>query len=470
MLPGMKSIFVPLLLLMSGLPVRGVGQESLVNLQHLQHLTERISFAGDSVDIVHVYANYPNYEWVDAKESGPEGIACVDDAGRAAVVYLRHYELTKNKQSLERAKALLKFVLKMQAADGEFYNFIYADHSINKNGTTSYKSFGWWAARGVWCTALGYRIFRLVDPRFALQLKRAVEKAIPHAEKLLYKYGEARTLHGFKVPKWLLFESASDASTELLFGLNEYYSATRQARVKTLITKLAEGMMLMQDGDATKFPYGLHRSWETIWHMWGNGQTQALAQAGKLLTNKKMIASAEREAQGWYSRLLILGFKKEIDCADTSKAMTYEQIAYGVRPVAVGLVRLYEATGKKEYLKMAGLACSWFFGNNSLQQQMYDSSTGVCFDGITDSTKVNKNSGAESTIEALHSVLEVGRFPEAKKYLNYRRVRSGTKSNYLYGVFENSSGNQVTLALDIKKSKLMVFEEEKSKEFLKRLL
>ncbi len=453
------------LVLTSGLSVHAVSQESLVNFRHLQHLTERIEFFGDSVDIVHVYANYPNYEWVDAKESGPEGIACVDDAGRAAVVYLRHYELTKDKQSLERAKALLKFVLKMQAADGEFYNFIYADHSINKNGTTSYKSFGWWAARGVWSTALGYRIFRAIDPRFAQQLKRAVEKAIPHAEKLLFKYGEVGAKHGFKIPKWLLFESASDATTELLFGLNEYYDATRSPKVKTLITRLAEGMMLMQDGDATKFPYGLHRSWETVWHMWGNGQTQALAQSGKLLNNKRMIASAEREAQGWYSRLLIHGFKKEIDCADTSKAMTYEQIAYGVRPMAVGLVRLYEATGKKEYLKMAGLACSWFFGNNSLQQQMYDTSTGVCFDGITDSTKVNKNSGAESTIEALHSVLEVGRFPEARKYLNYRKVRNGMKSNSLYAVFENSQGDELTLVLDLKKSKVVMLEGEKSEKY-----
>src|SRR5436190_851616 len=78
-------------------------QESFINFDHLEHLTERIEFLGDTVSIVHVYANYPTYEWVDAKESGPEGIACVDDAGRAAVLYLRHYELTHNTQSLREA-------------------------------------------------------------------------------------------------------------------------------------------------------------------------------------------------------------------------------------------------------------------------------------------------------------------------------------------------------------------------------
>ncbi|MEK9138566.1 MAG: hypothetical protein AAB393_15695, partial [Bacteroidota bacterium] len=168
---------------------------SLVNFSHLEHLTERIPFADDTVSIVHVYANYPDYHWVDAKESGPEGVACVDDAGRAAVVYLRHYELTKDVQSLSQAKELLKFVLNMQAGDGEFYNFIHADRSINKDGKTSFKSFGWWASRGVWCMALGYRVLRSVDTSFSIRLQQGVEKSLPHVEKLLAKYGEYQTMH-----------------------------------------------------------------------------------------------------------------------------------------------------------------------------------------------------------------------------------------------------------------------------------
>src|ERR1044071_1997109 len=104
---------------------------SLVNFDHLRHLTERIEFMGDTVSIIHVYANYPTYEWVDAKESGPEGIACVDDAGRAAVMYLRHFELFHDSLSMSEGISLLKFVLKMETEDGMFYNFIFADHTIN---------------------------------------------------------------------------------------------------------------------------------------------------------------------------------------------------------------------------------------------------------------------------------------------------------------------------------------------------
>jgi hypothetical protein len=185
-----------------------------------------------------------------------------------------------------------------------------------------------------------------------------------------------------------------------------------------------------------------------------------------------MMTSAEREAKGWYCRLLIQGFLKEMDVAVPEKEQEYEQIAYGVRPMVAGLISLYEATGEAEYLKMAGLAGSWLFGNNAAHQQMYDPMTGRCFDGIRDSVTINKNSGAESTIEALHSLVELERYPVAMKLLNYRRVRSGESANSLYALFvrrtpngENSHGDELTLVLDLKKSKVVVLEGEKSRRY-----
>ncbi|MBI3578644.1 MAG: hypothetical protein HY089_04440 [Ignavibacteriales bacterium] len=187
---------------------------------------EKIQLAGDEVGIVHVYANFPTYEWVEAKDMDTEGIACVDDAARAAVLYLRHFELRGDTLSLAKAKLLLRFVMKMQADDGMFYNFIYADHSINRDGRTSYKSFGWWAARSVWCFGLGYHVMKSVDPPFADQLEGRIRRALPHIDTLLFKYNRT-TMHGtLKSPQWLLYEEAADATTELLLGLTEYYSAS----------------------------------------------------------------------------------------------------------------------------------------------------------------------------------------------------------------------------------------------------
>ncbi|MDH3252559.1 MAG: hypothetical protein OEM41_07190, partial [Ignavibacteria bacterium] len=308
-----RSIFFLLLVrLLVSATVQG-GEHSLVQFAHLEHLTERILFMGDTVDIVHVYANHPDYDWVPARESGPEGIACVDDAARAAVVYLRHYELTRDERSLTRAKGLLHFILKMQDPDGQFFNFVRDDHSINRHGSTSVKSFGWWAGRAIWSMSLGYRLLRTEEPGLALRLRVAIDRALPHVDSILVHYGEEELEGGYRIPQWLFYRSAADATTEFLLGLIEYHRASSDETIATMIRKLARGMMVMQDGDSVTFPYGLHRSWRTSWHMWGNGQTQALASAGALLGDENMIGSAEREARWFYSRLLIDGFMKEMD-------------------------------------------------------------------------------------------------------------------------------------------------------------
>jgi len=435
------------------------GQSSLANFGHLQHLTEKINFYGDTVSIVHIYSNYPDYKWVDAKESGPEGIACVDDAARAAVVMLRYYELHHDASALAEARSLLKFVSAMETEEGEFYNFIFADHSINRTGKTSFKSFGWWAARGVWSMSIGYRIFKDVDTAFASKLKAGIVRSLPHIDELLKNYGKERIEAGFRVPGWLVYESGADVSSELLLGLIEFYRATGEAKIKEDIKKIADGLMMMQDGDAAAFPYGLHRSWETMWHLWGNGQSQALAVAGVLFNDSTMIRSARREAEGFYTRLLINGFIKEMDVAHPGSNIHHDQIAYGVRPMAVALLRLYDATKNENYLAMAGLAASWLFGNNAAGEQMYDPASGRCFDGIKDPLALNKNSGAESTIEALHTLVEIENYPGAVKYLDYRKMKETSHDDILSAFFLNPAGNGLTLAVNSSTGTVTVTEE-----------
>jgi hypothetical protein len=353
----------------------------------------------------------------------------------------------------------------METDDGMFYNFIFANHSINKEGKTSYKSFGWWASRSVWSMAFGFRLMKDHDPEFASKLKNSIERTFPHIDSLAQSYGKSDMIGVFRVPKWLLFGSAADATSELLLGLIDYYRATNDKKVKRFIHDLSDGFELMQDGDISTFPYGLHRSWQTLWHMWGNGQTQVLASAGKLFKENRKNQSAEKEAMGWYSRLLIDGFIKEIDVSAPQQKSRYEQIAYGIRPMAVGLIRLYESKKDIKYLKMAGLAASWLLGNNVLHQQIYDPTTGRCFDGIKDSVTINKNSGAESTIEALYTIIELEQYPEAVKYLKYRKVKSGKTTRYIYAIFQGSEDAELTLAIDLTKQKVLLFEGRESSKF-----
>ena len=119
--------------------------------------------------------------------------------------------------------------------------------------------------------------------------------------------------------------------------------------------------------------------------------------------------------------------------------------------MTLGLLRLYEATKKEIYLKMAGLAASWLFGNNVLHQMMYDSATGRCFDGISEPTRLNRNSGAESTIEALYTLLEIQQYPLAIKYLTYRKTSNHATQEILSATFQNDAGDTIVLTMNLKR-------------------
>jgi mannose/cellobiose epimerase-like protein (N-acyl-D-glucosamine 2-epimerase family) len=81
-------------------------------------------------------------------------------------------------------------------------------------------------------------------------------------------------------------------------------------------------------------------------------------------------------------------------------------------------LKAYETTGDTSYADKAIEIAEWFFGNNPAGQQMYFPENGKCFDGINNENELNKNSGAESTIEALLALLEIENNPVAKQIFN----------------------------------------------------
>ena len=100
----------------------------------------------------------------------------------------------------------------------------------------------------------------------------------------------------------------------------------------------------------------------------------------------------------------------------------FPQIAYGVGPIVEGYLALAEATGERRYATFAGLTAGWFMGANAARVAMYDERTGRTFDGIDGATSVtvNRNAGAESTVESLLALQRLARSPEAAEYLRYR--------------------------------------------------
>lgn len=438
---------------------------SILNLRHLDYLGEMVNYNGEKIRMIHIYAEAPDYKWVGDVN---EGVACVDDVARAAVVYLRHFELTGDAESAEKATQLLRFVLYMQTEEGLFYNFVWSNQ-LDKN-TTHQNSvadeMNWWAARAVWALGTGARVLAQHNPDFSLLSLAAINKTLPHIDEFLKTYPNTKTVSGFRMPTWLISGSASDASSELLMGLAAANQIAPQSAYQDAIDKISEGIAMMQYGKIKNAPYGAHISWEGGWHGWGNSQSMALAEAGKM-------ESAIYEAGHFYPWLLVNGWLHSFELQNPASRRYYEQIAYAVRPVAVGLVRLYEATGNEDYAIMAGLAASWFTGNNVTGQEMYNASRGYGYDGINDVNVINKNSGAESTIEAVMTILEIEQHAISNKwfYAKGEAAKDLEKNgkNYRYRVFNlNRDGvtDKVAVVLNTTDSTFELMNETELNELI----
>lgn len=395
-------------------------RNGLVNLEHLNFLTEPVSFGGYDLAIVHIYSEFPDYEWVDA--SG-EGISALDDVARAALVYLWYYDQTGDEQALELARQCLNFALYVQADDGAFYNFVTdREGTINTDGATSYKSTGWWAVRAMWALAEGYRIFADVDADYASDLQASYRKIEAALAEEATSYGEYNQLHGFSIPAWIP-GGAADVSSIALLGLTAYYRTDPNPDTAALIEHIADGLAAYRLGDSKTYPFGMHpvtTNAPGYWHAWGSRHVHALAEAGAALGREDWIESAAADANTFLMRQLAFERIREIGILPRRLG----QIAYGTNVIVQGYMALYGATGDENYAKYAGLMASWFMGNNMAGVPMYDPETGRGFDGINGPVewRVNRNAGAESTIEALMALLVTHQDPIASQYLDYQEV------------------------------------------------
>lgn len=402
-------------------PLPPTERQGLINPAHLDFLTERIEVAGRPMAIVHIYSEAPAYRWVDA--SG-EGIAAVDDIARAALVYLDLGEREDGGPALERARLLLETVMYLQTPDGRYYNFL-RDRAgtINTDGPTSYADWGWWAARGQRALVRGYAAFRTVDSAFAARLRGAYEKGEAALERALTESAATdSSLHGVRQPAGLI-KGGTDVSSLALVGLADWYQLEPNDTTKRIAFRLGQAVSESRAGDGLTYPFGLRPSTTSstaFWHAWGGHGVEALARAGQTFERDDWIAAAAAEAETWYGRLMTGGMIREIGVLPRR----YDQIAYGQAPIVLGYAALAEATGDERYRRLAGLAAAWFFGDNPAGTRMYDPDTGRGFDGVSGANelRVNRNAGAESTIEALLALLAVADDPVASPLLTARVV------------------------------------------------
>lgn len=262
----------------------------------------------------------------------------------------------------------------------------------------------------MWALSEGYGVFKDTNPEFAKRIIGSLIKSVEAVKKTFPDTNISTVTNGIKLPTWLPFKSAGDQAAVLSLALVNYYEETRDTSIIKCLNNFCNGMLMMQKGSKSEIPYYAFLSWENIWHAYGNSQSYALLKASKILHRIDLQSAALNEINFFYDVLLrqnfLSSFKIEKDGTSFRfvELNEFPQIAYNFRPMIFACFEAFDLTGDFSYKAKATELAGWYLGRNTASKQMYDYSSGICFDGINSENEVNLNSGAESTIEALLSM------------------------------------------------------------------
>jgi len=346
--------------------------------EHLRALTWTFAADGREVAALSVYAEPEEtsagvvYRPRVAAESGPEGLACLDDVARAVLLGLGAWEQERQTEGHDLARRWLMFVEYMQGEDGRFTNFILDTHGTrNTSGATSYPGGWWWTCRALWALARSYRV--LGDEA---SLERWLRCPLPAREE---------TGQMAKITAILVL-----AALELL---RAGVPLQTRLRIQAWLEGWCADLLGCMDGYVRDAP-----GQEQV-GLWGYHQLAALAAAGAWLGDRSYLAACAQTVERVIEPTLATGFLYAFPGVKAG------QCAYCVSPLVHGLAELYRATGAARYRTLALEACGWFSGANDAGVPMYDPTSGRCLDGIT-AGQASRNCGAESAIEAGLAELE----------------------------------------------------------------
>lgn len=329
-------------------------------LRQLARLTRRYPAAGPGALAVAVYADADDHP-VAAAESGAEGVACVDDAARAVVLFSDLWTRTGAAGALAAARGFLDFCLWMADDDGLVVNFV-SDWEGTKNcdGPTSRRGGIFWHARALRAFARGATMLR--DERAGIALERALA-AVPHGGVP----ADVRALH---------------VLTALELGVQDRRNAGILARWCEEIAAVRDGDVLLNSPDERGIP-----------HLWGHVQEGALALAARRLERPGLLEVAVRSAEALV-----------VPAIESAFALPVVQ-PYAVASAAFVMDQLHAATGRDRYARLAAAARAWFEGRNEAGAPVYDRVRGRVADGIDHGT-VSRNSGAEANIVGAQALLD----------------------------------------------------------------
>jgi hypothetical protein len=339
-------------------------------LRQIARLTRPVEDAGPRATAIAVYADAADRA-VPAAESGFEGVACVDDTARAAVLLCDIWAVTRAPIVRAWAAGIADFLLYMQRADGSFVNFVVDWRGRpNENGPTSYAGGSFWQARGTRALAKLWMV--LGDER----AHDALLRAMPLIREATDVPPDVRAIHVHMANELLRVGAMSQLRADLARWCEE-------------ILRFRRGRVLFDNPDQAE-P-----------HLWGHVQEGAVAEAGALLDRPDLVAAARESALAYLAPIVERGF-------DLPTVQPY-----GVASAIYSLAKLFEITGDEVFADLGAKARDWFYGRNPARRPVYDRENGRVHDGIDDGV-LNARSGAESNIVGAQALIDdvIGALPE----------------------------------------------------------
>ena len=423
------------------------AQPPLTNLAHLDYLMDTITSPAASGHTTYDLAGEPTITmpWVYANANADgsftrvgggdldaatghygQGSFDTDDIARAAVVYIRDWTQNHRASSEKRAYELLRSTAFFQVTSGPNAGntvlWMQPDGTFNTTPTPpdspnpSDSGASYWLARSLWAFGEGYAAFKHSDPKFAAFLKQRIDLGVAALDReVLSKYGTYEVADGARVPAWLIGDGA-DESAEAVLGLTAYTAVQPGDRApRRAALELSKGVAAMAAGSTQQWPYGAILPWTqspSMWHAWSSQMPEALARASVTLHDPALLPAAIGDSVSFTSTLLAADGP---DNAWYPAPIDQTQIAYGADSRLQSLLAVASATHSKGIRQLAGIQAAWYFGMNKAGVAVYDRATGVTTDGIQSDGSVSRNSGAESTIHGLLSMLALDANPDVAR-------------------------------------------------------
>ncbi len=296
----------------------------------------------------------------------------LDDNARAILVCTKHYEKFREFKQLDLIRTYLNYIKYVQKRDGKLYNFVNSDKRINGE-QWSEDAHG----RAIW--ALGYLIS---SPNIPEDFKREAEKIITRA---IAASEEIRS------PRSLAF---------IIQGLYFYNKIANLSKIRKHISKLADYLISL-------YKSASNPSWKWFepYMTYANSKLPEALLYSYIATGKREYLDIGLESLDF---LLSQTFKEDLFVPvgqrgwypKDGRKSDYDQQPIEASYMIQTLILASKISRDEKYKKYALQTFQWFVGKNTLNQVVYDSTTGGCYDGIGENA-INLNQGAESTISYL---------------------------------------------------------------------